>query len=178
MDGLDQGRLHGGGVSGYKANCLAGSLDRSIIHAEDVMDRVIHNAQEAEQNQESQQHGQAAAHGVIAMLLLELHQLLLLFLRIVFVFLLDLVDQGLEYRHLSRGFLLVDRQREKQQLHDDGGDDDRHCVVADEAVQHLHQRANQDGQEVHKVHTLSILPRLRPGPFYFLCRSLPRRAKT
>ena len=178
MDVLDQRGLHRGGVGRGQADGLARSLDGIIADAEDVVYGVVHNAQEAEQDQHRQQHGHAAAHGVVAVLLLELHQLLLLFLGVVFVFLLDLGDQGLEHRHLSRGFLLVDRQREKQQLHDDGGDDDRHCVVADEAVQHLHQRANQDGQEVHKVHTLSILPRLRPGPFYFLCRSLPRRAKT
>ena len=131
------------------------------------MDGVVHNAQEAEQHQHGQQHGQAAAHGVVAMLLLELHQLLLLFFGVVFVLGLDLIDQRLKHRHFGGGFLLMDRQREKKEFHHDGGNNDRDAVVADKAVQQLHQRAKQVGEEVHKVHTLSIPSRLRPEPFIF-----------
>ena len=50
------------------------------------------------------------------MLLLELHQLLLLLLGVVFVFLLDLIHQRLKNSHLCRGFLLMDAQGEEQQL--------------------------------------------------------------
>ena len=96
------------------------------------------------------------------MFLLQLHQLFLLLLGVVFVFLLDFIHQRLEHRHLGHGFLLVDCQRKEQQLQNDGGDYHRRRVVADEVVQNLHQRANQDGQEVENLHSLSILPRLRP----------------
>ena len=129
------------------------------------MYRVVHHAQEAEQHQHGQQHGQTAGHGVKAMFLLQLHHFFLLLLGVVFVLLLDLVHQRLEHRHLGGGFLLVDSQREQQQLEDQGGNDHGCRVVADEVVQNLHQRANQDGQEVEKLHSLSILPRLRPEAF-------------
>ena len=52
--------------------CLARSLDGGVIDTDDVVHGVVHNAQEAEQHQHRQQHGQAAAHGVKAVLLLEL----------------------------------------------------------------------------------------------------------
>ena len=162
MDGLDQRGLHGGGVGGSQAQGLTGGLDRGIRHAEDVMHGVVHNAQETEQHQHGEQHRQTAGHGIEAVLLLQLHHFFLLFLGIVFVLLLDLVHQRLEHRHLGGGFLLVDGQREQQQLQNQGGNDHRYRVVADEVVQYLHQRANQDGQEVENLHSLSILPRLRP----------------
>ena len=116
MDGLNQRGLHRGGVGGGNADRLAGGLDGGVVHAEDVMHGVVHNAEETEQHQHRQQHGQAAAHRVEAVLLLELHQLLLLLLGVVFVLLLDLIHQRLKNSHLCRGFLLMDAQGEEQQL--------------------------------------------------------------
>ena len=99
--GPDQRGLHRGGVGRGQADGLARGLDGIIADAEDVVYGVVHNAQEAEQDQHRQQHGHAAAHGVVAMLLLELHQLLLLLLGVVLVLLLDLGDQRLETRNIS-----------------------------------------------------------------------------
>ena len=120
-----------------------------------------------------------AAHGVEAVLLLELHQLLLLFLGVVFVLLLDLIHQRLKNSHLCRGFLLMDAQGEQQQLEDEGGNDHGCRVVADEAVQDLHQRANQYGQEVHKVHSLSFCPVCARDLYFYvgLCCAVQRHEK-
>ena len=116
VDGLDQRGLHRGGVGGGNADCLTGGFNGGVVHTKDVMHGVVHNTQEAEQHQHRQQHGQAAAHGVKAVLLLELHQLLLLFLGVIFVLLLDLIHQRLKNSHLCRGFLLMDAQGEEQQF--------------------------------------------------------------
>ena len=116
VDGLDQRGLHRGRIGGCQADGLARSLDGGVIDTEDVVYGVVHNAQEAEQDQHRQQHGQAAAHGVVAVLLLELHQLLLLLLGVIFVLLLDFIHQRLKNSHLCRGFLLMDAQGEEQQF--------------------------------------------------------------
>ena len=54
--------------------------------------------------------------GIKVIDLLELHQLLLLFLGVIFVLLLDLIHQRLKNSHLCRGFLLMDAQGEEQQF--------------------------------------------------------------
>ena len=116
MDGLNQRGLHRGSVGGGNTDCLTGGFDGGVVHAKDVMHGVVHNTEEAEQHQHRQQHGHTAAHGVEAVLLLELHQLLLLLLGVVLVLLLDLGNQRLKNSHLCRGFLLMDAQGEEQQL--------------------------------------------------------------
>ena len=179
VDGLDQRGLHRGGVGRGQADGLARGLDGLIADAEDVVYGVVHNAQEAEQDQHRQQHGHAAAHGVVAVLLLELHQLLLLLLGVVLVLLLNLGDQRLEHGHLGRGLLLMDAQGEQQQLEDEGGNDHGCRVVADEAVQDLHQRADQYGQEIHKRHSLSFCPVCARDLYFYvgLCCAVQRHER-
>ena len=114
MDGLDQRGLHGGGVGGGQPQGLTGLAHGGVGHTEDVVHRIVHDTQETEQHQHGQQHGQTAGHGIEPVFLLQLHQLFLLLLGVVFVFLLDFIHQRLEHRHLGHGFLLVDRQRKEQ----------------------------------------------------------------
>ena len=70
--------------------------------------RVVDDIDNAEQEDQLDDRRQAAAHRVVAVGLIELHQLFLLFFLIIGVFFLDFLNLRLEDLHFGAGLLLFD----------------------------------------------------------------------
>ena len=104
---------------------------------QDVLQGVIDRLDHAEHHKEVHEHGQAAGGGVVAVLLLQAHELFVLLLPVFGVLLLDLVDHRLVGRHAGGVLLLADLQREAAQTHRDGEDDQRPAVAAEEVIHPL-----------------------------------------
>ena len=174
LDLGDEGALHHGHVVGGDAQFLAGGGDHVGRDTQDVLHGAIHDLDNAEQDQQVQQHGQAAGHGVVPVFLLQLHQLFVLFFLVVLVLLLDLIDQRLVHRHLGGGFLLLDGQGQQQNADDHGENDHRDGVVGDDLIDKRHQ-GPQD--ECEKTHSRSIPPRPRPGHSILCSKVFTARGK-
>ena len=142
---------------------LASAGQCSGADVENTLQRVIHHADNTEHDKEIQQHGHAAAHGVVAVLLLELHQLLLLLLGVVLVLLLDFIDHRCKHRHLGHGLLLFDHQRKHEQFDDHGENNHRDGEVRDHLIQHTHQRSQDHCEESH---ILSFRPARTQGIYF------------
>ena len=94
--------------------------------------------QDGEQRPEDRhlhEQGQAARHGIDAVLFVELHHLLALPLLIVLVLLLELRELGLHQLHLAHRTCAALGQRIEQELGRDRDQDDHETVVGDEAMQ-------------------------------------------
>ena len=135
---------------------------------EDSLQGPVHDLDDAEHHKEVQQHGETAAGGVIAEILLQAGELLLLLFGLVLVLFLDLHDHRLECRHPGHVLLLVDGQGDTQQPDQDGEDNDVPAVVRDQVVDPLHDIAQRPAKDVEKIHTRfhSALP-VSAGLNYF-----------
>ena len=85
------------------------------------LERAVHR----EENRDLNQHGEAAGERIDFVLAIELHRLLLHFLRVVLVFFANRLQRLLELLHAFRGALLRHRQRPGDRLDDDRHRDDR-----------------------------------------------------
>ena len=130
------GKGHAGGSQG-----LTGSSQGSGADVEDPLQRVIHHADNAEHHQEVQQHGQAAGSGLVAVVLLQLHQLFLLLFRLILVLGLDVHDHGLESGHLGHALLLAQLQGDLDEVDQQGKEDDVPAIVGEQLVDPLHDIA-------------------------------------
>ena len=120
---------------------------------ENTLQRVIHHADNTEHDKEIQQHGHAAGRGLIAKVLLQLHQLFLLLFRLILVLGLDLCDHGLESRHFRHALLLAGLQGDLDDVDEQGEEDDVPAVVRQQLVDPLHDIAERTAQDVKEVHT-------------------------
>ena len=117
VDFLNEHRGHIN-VVGFLNHC--GNL--IFVGVDNVGKRLVNNVDDAEQYQERQKRRQAARSRLIA-LLLELCELVLLFLGVVFVFCLNLPDLWRKNGGFCRGFLLFDVNREKSRFYDEREED-------------------------------------------------------
>ena len=143
-------------------------IDGVRTDVEDALQRTVHDLDDAEHDKEVDQHRHTAGRGLIAIILLELHQLFLLLVGLVLVLFLDVRDHRLECRHLGHALLLVELQRDAEQADDDGEDDDVPAVVRDEVVDPLHHIAERYTEDVQNIHVSvhSAPPVVRDGYFY------------
>ena len=107
------------------------------------------------------EHRQASAHGVDLVLAVELHRLLLQARRVALVLVPERIDLRLERLHRLHRAHALHRQRVEQDLRDDGEEDDREPVIADVAIDPLHQQEDRHRQPRHRQQRLSAGPRLR-----------------
>ena len=114
---------------------------------------LIHYIQQTEDDRELNEQGAAAAHGVVVFLGVQSLQLLIHFGLVILVLGLDLLDLGLDDLHLYGGFLLLEAQREQEQLNDEGKEHQRHAVIAYQVVQAIHQPPKGVAENCHnKIH--------------------------
>src|SRR5699024_10051683 len=174
VDQADQLALHIGGRSAADAKFLRRRGDYVDRDAEDVLHRAVDDLDDTEHHKQVEDRRQAARLRVIAVLLLDFEQLFALFFFVVLVLFLDFGHQRLIDRHLGRGFLLLDGQRQQKQADEHGVDDHRDGVVGDQLIQQRHQRS-QDKCE--KTHSRSIPSRLRPELKFILSKVLPAQGE-
>ena len=120
---------------------------------ENTLQRVIHHTDNTEHDKEIQQHGHAAGRGLIAKVLLQLHQFFLLLFGLILVLGLDLRDHGLESRHFRHALLLAGLQGDLDDVDEQGEEDDVPAVVRQQLVDPLHDIAERTAQDVKEVHT-------------------------
>ena len=87
---------------------LSGIFGKEFAHTH-IGERVANNGIDHKDQGELDQHGQAAAHGVIALSLIELLQLRIVFLLVIAVFLFQGILKRTQAHHLQRIFLLLHR---------------------------------------------------------------------
>ena len=129
-----------------------GLLDQ--LHIGDI----AHGVEHAEQDGPLQQHGQAAAHGVVVFFFHQLSLFLLQALLIVAILLLQLIELGLNLAHFAHalaGFYFKGGQHRADQH---GEDDDGDAVIMDQPVDPLQDLAQpyRDKKRIHR--SILVLP--------------------
>ena len=173
----DGGKGDTGGGQG-----LTGSGQGSSADVEDALQRIVHDADNAEHDQEVQQHGHTACGGVIAVVLLQLEHFFLLLFGLVLVLGLDLHHHGLEGRHFSHALLLAQLQRDLDDVDEQREDDDVPAVAREQLVDPLHDIAERTAQDVKEVHTfVHSAPSVARDLLFFIvghaAHSAPRHKK-
>ena len=84
----------------------------------------------------------------VAVIPLELEQLLLLFFRLILVLFLDVHDHGLESGHLGHALLLVQLQGDLDEVDQQREQNDVPAVVRDQVVDPLHDVAQRPTEDV------------------------------
>ena len=120
---------------------------------EDALQRIVHDADNAEHDQEVQQHGHTACHGIVAVLLLQLEHLCLLLFGLILVLVLDLQHHGLECRHFCGTLLLDELERDLHDVDEQGEEDNVPAVIGDQLIDPLHHIAERGAQDVKEIHT-------------------------
>ena len=108
--------------------------------AEDVLHGVVDNVDQTKEDQQGDQHRQAAAGRIIFFTLVELLQLLVHLCLVFGVHLLDLLHLRLDGSHLGRRFLLLDGQRHQNQSDQQRKQDQRPAVAVQDIVQQAHDQ--------------------------------------
>ncbi len=109
----------------------------------------VDHVQQAEDDGELDEHGEASGgHGVV-LPLVEGLDLLVHLLGVVLIFGLDLLHLGLDDLQLDGGLLLLDGQGDEQEFGDDGEKDDRHAVVVDDLVHGPHDIPQGQAKDGH-----------------------------
>ncbi|VBB46233.1 hypothetical protein TRIP_B40151 [uncultured Desulfatiglans sp.] len=93
--------------------------------------RTSQKPEQCNEHRDLYNHGQAPAHRVDLVGLIEPHHLPIHHLFVVFVFFSDLGQARLELLHLFHGLVALVRQRPKEDLHEDREQDDRKTIVVD-----------------------------------------------
>ena len=102
---------------------------------------------EAVEDRDLDQHGQAARQRIDLFLLIERHQLLLLLGRVVLEALAQLFDLRLHLLHLGERLVALVGQREEDELHSDGQQQDGDAEVADVAEDEVEEGEHRPGDE-------------------------------
>ena len=140
---LDDGGFQGVGIA-VDAHACSGHLQAVFCNAHNVLQGVVDHFDNAEQDQHIQQLRQAAAGGVVAVILLQAGKLFVLALGVIAVLFLDFLHHGHKHALFCHGFLAVQGQREADHTDQQGEENDGNAVVADQAVDHSH-----DGSQNH-----------------------------
>ena len=115
---------------------------------EDALQRAVHDLDNAEHDQEVDKHGSTAGHGVVAEVLLQLHDLFILLFGLILVLFLDVRDHRLECRHPDGVFLLVELEGGLHDVDEQGEEDDVPAVVGDQLVDPLHHITEWHAEDV------------------------------
>ena len=115
---------------------------------EDALQRAVHDLDNAEHDQEVDEHGSTAGHGVVAEVLLQLHDLFILLFGLILVLFLDVRDHRLECRHPDGVFLLVELEGGLHDVDEQGEEDDVPAVVGDQLVDPLHHITEWHAEDV------------------------------
>ena len=138
---------------------------RQIVHPEKravpKLDGLIEHAVKAEKDRDLNEHRQATAERVDAILLVELHRLLVHPLRIIFVLFAQLVHDGRKLGHLSHRLGRRVLQRPEQRPDDDRHDDDGERVASHPRVERVHHRQQQfaDPFRPAEIHDVGLVVR-------------------
>ena len=111
----------------------------------------------AQHNGERDQHGQAAARHAYAFFFIELLGLHLQLHAVIRIDLLQLFDLLLHLRLRSHRLLLLHREREHEDLHDQGKEQNRYAVVLHDFIEKPQQIPQYAAKPVKNVHTQSPL---------------------
>ncbi len=120
------------------------------------LDGLIEHAVKAEKDRDLNEHRQAAAERIDAILLVELHRLLIHPLRIIFILFAQLVHDRRKLGHLSHRLSRRVLQWPEQRPDDDRHDDDRQRVASHPGVERVHHRKQEFAHpfcpaEIHDV---------------------------
>jgi hypothetical protein len=122
---------------------VVGVGDEVAAHLQDVGQRLIDNVQDAEQDKELEEHGEARSAGIDVLLLIQLHLCLLHLLGFVLVLLPQLLHLRIQALHFCRVHLLFIRDGEEDQLGKNGEQQDRKCVVVHPVIDKAHNPAKR-----------------------------------
>ena len=143
-----------------------------VVARLDEARRVAQHVVEADEDRDLDDDRQAGPERVDALVLVELHHLLVQHLAVAAVLLLELADLGLQRLHAAHRLLLLDRQRHEREAHEEGEQDDRprprrarDVVDVDEGpaqrVRDRPDRRRAREDEAHRGLTGSYPPRLQ-----------------
>ena len=133
------------------AEHLRGLIDDVRVNVQRVSQRIDNRIINTEEDRQRNQHRQAAARHADALLLVELLRLLVELHLVVGVDFLELAHLLLHLRLRRHGLLLLDGEREDQNLDDDGEQNDRDAVIAHDLVQEPEQVAEKASEPIKNI---------------------------
>ena len=148
---------HGGHVAQGHGGLPQGVAD-FLAEPHEVGDGQADDGVQGDQDEEGDKGPQTAAGGVDPLLLVELGQLLLIFLLIFCVLPLQLLLPVVEPAHADHAALGLHLERQHHQLHHQAEEDDGYAVGAGEGVQPADQRREGYGNDVAEGRKHCLFP--------------------
>ena len=102
---------------------------------------------ERKEDRHLQKHGKAACRRIDLVLLIEAHDLLLLFHLIVFVALLNALHLRRDLPHPRHGAVAGVGKGEEDGFHDKGEKQDGHTIIASQHTEEVHEPVDRPGEE-------------------------------